>query len=422
MPTINDVRVRKLNDRPVASRGEYVLYWCQMFRRLAWNHALDYAIHLAESLQKPLVIYEGLKLHYPWANARIHLFMLEGMRDNAAEAKRVGANYWPFVETPAEPGRGRVRKLAAKAAAVVTDDYPAYIVPAHNRVLAELPMAVHAIDGNSVVPLDLLGPSVSAAAHLRPRLHKQFPICFPYRAQAEPKWSKTVHREVVPPLPPTRLPENLAQFVAELGVDARVKPLPKSPGGRAEGLLVLNDFLKYKLNAYAEGRNQPDDPARNAASRLSPYLRHGYISIEEITLGVLESDGPWTSEKINPKTRNRDDFFCRDPNINGFLDEAITWRDVGYHWHYRRPVASSSISWHTGDRPHFNFDTMDFSPRQRGTLEATLPAWAFASLAKHATDEREHTYTLDEFEAARTHDELWNAAQTELVETGRIHN
>ncbi|MGL4420555.1 MAG: deoxyribodipyrimidine photolyase, partial [Gemmataceae bacterium] len=135
-----------------------------------------------------------------------------------------------------------------------------------------------------------------------------------------------------------------------------------------------------------------------------------------------ESDGPWTSEKINPKTRNRDDFFCRDPNINGFLDEAITWRDVGYHWHYRRPAASASISWHTGDRPHFNFDTMDFSPRQRGTLEATLPAWAFASLAKHATDEREHTYTLDDFEAARTHDELWNAAQTELVETGRIHN
>ena len=45
-----------------------------------------------------------------------------------------------------------------------------------------------------------------------------------------------------------------------------------------------------------------------------------------------------------------------------------------------------------------------------------------ASLDKHTPDARTHTYTLAEFESAGTHDELWNAAQKELVVTGRIHN
>ena len=52
----------------------------------------------------------------------------------------------------------------------------------------------------------------------------------------------------------------------------------------------------------------------------------------------------------------------------------------------------------------------------------SLPAWARATLARHAADPRPHVYTLADFEAARTHDPLWNAAQTHLLREGRIHN
>jgi deoxyribodipyrimidine photo-lyase len=55
-------------------------------------------------------------------------------------------------------------------------------------------------------------------------------------------------------------------------------------------------------------------------------------------------------------------------------------------------------------------------------LESTLQPWAMQTLQKHASDPREHLYTLQELETAETHDELWNAAQFELVYTGRIHN
>ena len=136
MSTFNDARVRHANDRPTNTAGGYVLYWCQMGRRLRSNHALDYAAHWANKLKKPLVVYEGLKLNYPWASARFHKFMLEGMRDNAAEAAALGVTYWPFVETPKQSGRGLVAKLCQDACLLVTDDYPHFITPAQIRAVA----------------------------------------------------------------------------------------------------------------------------------------------------------------------------------------------------------------------------------------------------------------------------------------------
>ncbi|NIT68803.1 MAG: deoxyribodipyrimidine photolyase, partial [Gemmatimonadetes bacterium] len=52
----------------------------------------------------------------------------------------------------------------------------------------------------------------------------------------------------------------------------------------------------------------------------------------------------------------------------------------------------------------------------------SLPDWARETLARHADDPREHVYDLETFEAAETHDPIWNAAQTQLLREGRIHN
>ena len=93
----------------------------------------------------------------------------------------------------------------------------------------------------------------------------------------------------------------------------------------------------------------------------------------------------------------REGFFCDDEDVNAFLDEALTWRDLGYHWHRARGADARS-------------------------LESALPAWALATLGAHAGDRRPWSYTAEELEAAATHDPLWNAAQRELVLTGTIHN
>ena len=109
--------------------------------------------------------------------------------------------------------------------------------------------------------------------------------------------------------------------------------------------------------------------------------------------------------------------------MNGYLDEAITWRDVGFQWNWARQQStvngqqsaavstpgrkrSGPKSWQEdGELPAFNFDTFDFSPlSERGTLAGVLPEWALASLTKHAADKRSHLYSLDQFEAATTHE------------------
>ncbi|MBN9122655.1 MAG: deoxyribodipyrimidine photolyase [Planctomycetes bacterium] len=424
-------RVRRANDRPPNPKGRYVLYWPQMFRRLHSNHALDHALALAAEHKKPLVVYEGLKLDYPWACARHHTFILQGMRDNAAAAKKLGVSYWPFVETPDDDGRSRVRKLAADAVCVVTDDYPAFIVPAHNRALAakcDVPLIL--VDGNSVVPLALLGEPVAAAAHLRPRIHKLFAAAWEHRAAHEPAVPKVARGRIDPPFEPWDAKQNIARFVAALPIDQSVPPVPGAEGGTVAGCAALDEFVSDKLPNYADGRNEPNAPARTAASRLSPYLHYGHVSIQEVAEAVLGAK--WSPKLVNARTRNKDDFFCRDPNANDFLDEAITWRDVGYHWNFMRiagdraaPGNGRNVSWMTPiptNVPCFNFESMDFSPGGERTLDAVLPDWARTTLRKHARDRREHVYALEEFEAAATHDELWNAAQKELVATGRVHN
>jgi deoxyribodipyrimidine photo-lyase len=426
MATFNDDRIRQANDAPVNKRGKYVLYWSQMVRRLTTNHALDYALHFAKSLGKPLVIYEAVKLNYPWASARFHQFLLEGIRDNLAEAEKHGAIYWPFVETTDHPARGLVRKMCEEACLLVTDDYPQFIVPAQIQAVAsKVKIAVHAVDANCLVPLAKLGPPTAAAAHLRPKIHKQFTEAWTHRASAKPDFASLPTAKLKAPFPLWEVPKDLCEFVRSLPIDQSVPALTGIPGGRVEGLARLRDFVKFKLGRYADERSKPDDPQQNSASGLSAHLHYGHIGIQDVTEAVLATVPGWSTAELNLKTRNKDDFFCRDANINSFLDEAITWRDVGFQWHYQRHgsvTGQGTTSTTSEAMPSFNFTSFDYTPLATGTLATTLPEWAQATLTKHTADDRKHTYTLEEFEAAKTHDELWNAAQKELIVTGRIHN
>lgn len=395
MASYADSRIRQANDLPVDPGGEYVLYWMQAYRRLDHNHSLDHALRWSLELKRPLCVYEGLRMDYPWASARFHQFILEGMADNSHTARKLGLNYWPFVETPDQPGRGLLLKLAAKSCLVVTDDYPAFIIPGQIAALAKkIQVKLLAVDGNCVVPLSLLGDPVAAAAHLRPRIHRAFPDAWPHCAAFEPDFPKLVRAQVDAPFT-IWSSESIAKSVAALPIDQSVRPLRHVTGGSIKAKATLQSFLKDRLVGYAANRSKPAEPREGHASGLSPYLHFGHISIEEV---VCQALGEWDVGDLNQHCRGkRDGYYHHDPDVSSFLDEAITWRDVGFHWH-----------------SHRNADIV--------SLDHSLPVWALATLRKHMSDRREHLYTVEQFEAADTHDQLWNAAQTELVETGVIHN
>ena len=325
----NQARVRRLNQAKAAS-GDYVLYWMQAARRLERNHALDYALACARELSRPLVVYEALRADYPWASRRLHRFVLEGMRDNLARAAALELSYWPFVETRPGEGRGLVRRLAERAALVVTDDFPSFVVPAQSEGLARrAQVPVFAVDSNSIVPLARLGPAVSAAAHLRPRLHKELAQAWGHRAAARPRFGAAGARLRAPF--DTWSASDLGAFVDALPIDASVPPVAATAGGRAAGRARLRAFVKRRLRGYAEGRSEPRSPEEGHASGLSPYLHFGQLAVQEVAEAVLATTGAWDPEDLRLHNRGkREGFFCDDPDVNAFLDEALTWRDLGY--------------------------------------------------------------------------------------------
>jgi deoxyribodipyrimidine photo-lyase len=394
----NQARLRRLNGARLAAGAEYVLYWMQSCRRLERSHALDYALRCAAELGRPLVLYEGLRIDYPWASERLHRFVLEGMQANAARAGELGLSYWPYVESRAGEGRGLLRRLSERACLVVTDDFPCFIVPAQAEALAQkASVPVFAVDSNSVVPLSQLGPPVQAAAHLRPRIHRAFAEAWQHRAAARLHVPDAVRKHVPAPFE-TWSAKDVAAFVDALPLDRSVPAVPGKPGGAPAGRARLREFVKKRLRGYAEERSEPRSPAAGHASGLSPYLHFGQLSIEAVVEAVLASTGRWSKDELRLHNRGkREGFFCDDPDVNAFLDEALTWRDVGLQWHWSRRADAAS-------------------------LERALPAWALQTLGAHAGDRRPWLYTAAELEDGATHDPLWNAAQRELVTTGTIHN
>ncbi len=390
----NQSRLSRANELPIDRAGEYVLYWMTSFRRLTHNHALDYAVRCANELKKPLVVFEALRYDYPWASERFHCFIMEGMRENRNVAKGLGLTYWPFVATPESPGKGLLSELCKTACLVVADDDRCFVAPEYLAAASrKVKRAVFAVDSNSIVPLSLLGNAVSAAAHLRPRIHKVFAEAWRHRAQS--KVVAMEHNTIVSP-PFEVWDGELEKTLAKLPIDRKVARNPLIVGGASEARKHLKHFLANKLPRYADDRSSPASPEDGFVSGLSPYFHFGHISIEEVVSDVLQSAYGTLDIELG-KSGKRDGFYGTNPNVNGFLDQAITWRDVGHQWHWTRRL-----------------DTV--------SLEKALPVWALATLTKHATDKRAYLYSREEFEGASTHDRLWNAAQTELVRTGTMQN
>ncbi|EKT85328.1 deoxyribodipyrimidine photo-lyase [Leptospira santarosai] len=410
-PKENLIRVRDLNQKPIREEKPILLYWMSMARRLVWNHSLDYAIHLSQKYKKELLICEPLKTDYPWSSPRLHRFILEGMASNVNTAEKLGLTYRTLVETPDGSIADVMEKIAAKAALVVTDDYPAYIVP---EMLSEMgrkfECKLFAVDSNSIVPLSLYGEFASAARILRPRVHKLFPEAWKFRSSPKPAkpyrdpGESWLEKNSDSPLNKIRWCNQKEDTIEKICknsnfICSNVLPVSGKIGGREEGLKLLKRFLKQGLNGYAQLRSQPKDPKESYSSLLSPYLHFGHVSQEEVISAVLDwnLEEPWNPGIIVPENKNRKEgYFHPDENVNSFLDELVTWRDVGFLMFWKNPSFRKDLS--------------------------ILPDWIRKNLDFHKNDARPFLYTKEQLENAKTHDAIWNAAQKELVLSGSMHN
>jgi deoxyribodipyrimidine photo-lyase len=397
------VRVRACNQAPLRGDGEFVLYWMIAARRAVWNFALQRAVEHAVRLSKPLVVLEALRSGYRWASERLHAFVIEGMADNARAFAGTSATYVPYVEPTPGAGKGMVEALAARASIVVTDDTPVFFLPRMvAATAARLPVLVllEAVDGNGLLPLAATEAVYPTAFAFRRFLQDVLPAHLEEAPAPAPLAGVRLPRL-------TAFPKDMAQrwsaasaallagtpeALAALPVDHRVGRVAEARGGSVDGSRLLRRFLNERLAGYAETRNQPE---QEGTSGLSPYLHFGHVSAYQVFAAVAEREG-WTAERLASRASGkRAGWWGMSAAAETFLDQLVTWREVG-----------------------FNF----VSKRDDAERYESLPPWARATMEKHAGDQRPHVYTLEQLERAATHDPLWNAAQVQLLREGRIHN
>lgn len=400
MENFNSKRVFVRNNCQPNSNGKFVLYWMQINRRFHYNFALEYAVGWANKLKKPLLILEAFSCDYPWATDRSHTFMMQGMKENLDYAEGQNLNYISFVEETAGQYETLLKTLASNASVLVTDEYPVFIIRERNsRYPKEMDIPYYTVDSNGLIPLGLTKKDPYSAYFFRKIMQKNFIEAYTNPPKNHPLSELenteriTLSDYFIEDLSDGKQAvEHIPDFISKLTINHSVKPVDMN-GARSIAMKMLDEFLEYGLLQYEEKRNHPDE---KKTSQLSPWLHFGKISEYEIIRAVLQyqPDG-WDLDNITFNKGSTGGFFNGNPAIDSFLDEIITWREVGFHFAHHRE---------------------DYN------LLSSLPDWALQTLDKHRNDPREWVYSYEELAASETHDEIWNAAQSQLREEGVIHN
>jgi deoxyribodipyrimidine photo-lyase len=363
---IDERRIRRLNDEPCAD-GSFVLYWMQQSQRARFNHALEYAIREANSLDQPIAVLFGLTDKYPEANARHYAFLLEGLRDVEVELGERGIR---FVVRRGPPD-DVVLDAAREASLVVCDrGYLRHQVSWRERVAREAGRLVVEVESDAIVPVEVVSDKQEHAARtLRPKLQRHLDEFLKPLAETKPKKDSR------------RLPiegdvdlSDIPRLLASMDLDTTVHPVRRFRGGSREARRRLTRFLRSRLEGYGEGRNEPSDWH---SSMLSPYLHFGQLSPLEIALKVRGASSGSQADR------------------ESYLEELVVRRELAINFVRYQP----------------DYDSY-----------RCLPDWARSTLDEHRGDERQHVYTKARLRAAETHDRYWNAAMREMTRTGFMQN
>ncbi|MBI2395906.1 MAG: deoxyribodipyrimidine photolyase [Deltaproteobacteria bacterium] len=367
----NDPRLRVWNDKPIRS-GDYVVYWCQANRRAIDNVALEYAVKRANELHLPLIVYEALRPDYPHASARFHKFVLECGRDNARVLASRGIAHGFFLPRTAEQAKGVAAKVFARAALIVSDEHPSFIHPWQNSAGARYaPCTYLTVDDAAIAPLALIPAHEPQARTIRPKLLALLDEWLAPVVLVEPQVQAPSVEWPFDPLDLEQL--DLDAAVARCAIDQSIAPISDRPGGSRAAWARLSNFLAHAARGYDGAR---DDPSEDGTSGLSPYLHFGAISARSCALAARDA--------VLPK-----------PALDAFLEQLVVRRGLAFNHAAREP--------------------------RHATYEA-VPAWARDTLAEHASDPRPDAKPPATLERAKSADDVWNAAQRELILRGRIHN
>ncbi len=335
-----------------------VIYWMSRDQRVHDNWALLHAQNEALKKERPLAVVFCLIPSFREASQRHYAFMLGGLREVEEHLRRFGIGFFLFTGNPADTLPQELAKL--DPALVVCDFDPLREkVRWRAAVTAAMNCPVVEVDAHNIVPARIASTKKEyAAATFRPKINRLLTeFLVPF-----PKLVKHPH-----PLftPPADWSTNVVRAPAAGPTITRV------PGERS-AWKQLEHFLEEGLPRYALERN---NPVANTVSGLSPYLHFGQIAAHAIALAVRDYPAPTSSLEV-------------------FLEQLIVRRELSDNFCLYEP----------------HYDSLD-----------GLPNWARKTLDEHRADRRDYIYTREQWDSGETHDEIWNAAQRELITSGTMH-
>lgn len=376
----DDSRQLKLNNH--GFDGKSVLYIMARDQRTQSNHALLYAQSLALQHGVPLrVAFLVRKTAQPRSREHYN-FMLAGLEEVAQDLNK---KFIPFVLRKIESYYDALDLVHDAEAGAVVFDFSPLKGPRtfQKKVASTLKIPVVTVDTHNIIPAWKVSDKQEFAAHtMRRKVHKQL-----HKYLIEPSLLKS--QEVFPTTVASSSFDDMRQWVNdnidESGIKIAAKPGPEAAQA------ALTDFLTTRLESYASKRN---DFSEDFQSELSPYLHYGQLSSLEVALDTIEHVNAEPLLFREARMAQAGDSTSSEDGMNALFEEMIVRKELSDNFCLYSP----------------SYLTLD-----------AAPAWARQSLGEHEGDQRDATYTREQWEAAKTHDEAWNAAQLQLRATGKIH-
>lgn len=365
--TFNKGRVRVLsNEQNVPDNCEGVMYWTSRDARIQDNWSFLFAQKLALKNEVPLHICFCLLPTFMDASYRHFHFLLKGLEKLAAECKQLDMSF--HLLEGAAPDILPAWVSQHKIGAIICDFSPlkfpmSWVETLKKNLPKDVPLIQ--VDAHNIVPCWIASDKLEYAARtIRTKINlklDEFLTDFPPVIK-HPYKSKFQPEEI-----------DWLGALESRNVDKSVKPCDWAKPGTEEGFRVLYEFLNNRIQFFAQKRN---DPLANALSNLSPWFHFGQISAQRVILSVQKLKSKYTE------------------SVNVFCEEAIVRRELSDNFCYYNE----------------HYDSV------KGANE-----WARNTLDQHRQDKRAYIYDLNQLRNSKTHDDLWNSAQIQLVNEGKMH-
>ena len=356
---MNSDRIKPLNN--LKFNGSSVCYWMQRDKRVQDNWALIHAQDLALKNKVPLYVCFTYLGKFKDANIRQYQFLFDGLKETS---EKLNNKNIPFYLLKGD-SVVEIEKFIEinNIGCLVTDFSPLKVY--QNRVAkvaSKINIQFHQVDAHNIIPTWIASEKQEYAAYtFRPKVLKKID-------EYLTDFSEIINHPIKPSIELKLI--NWEEVINNLEIDHSVPKINWLVSGENAADVIFKKFINQSYHDYGDDKNNPNI---DGTSNFSPYLHYGHISSQRIALSL------YANEAIESK---------------GFLEQLIVRKELADNFCY------------------FNKSYDSYNG---------FPNWARKSLDSHRNDEREYLYSLSELEEANIHDELWNAAQKQMVTTGKMH-